>query len=209
MSRLPAGNVGCYHWQYSYQNLFNFLQIVCMSTCQNTHPGKVDKPYAILCTQHMSFCLLKLWGCSPVAEQKLLWHQREHDRKSWRSRRKKQSSPTKGRANSLFVQYPQPEIWKERRFLGDIPNLTAGGPGQAAAGNPAGYEGLQRPLPTTSTAIVSEEQFELCFQGGWFPPSISKAEESEQQFQDCIPAHLCLLPDSLLTLQPFQAASFK
>lgn len=26
--------------QYSYQNLFNFLQIVCMSTCQNTHPGK-------------------------------------------------------------------------------------------------------------------------------------------------------------------------
>lgn len=39
-SRLPVGNAGCYHWQYSHQNLYNFLQIICISTCWNTHPGK-------------------------------------------------------------------------------------------------------------------------------------------------------------------------
>lgn len=39
------------------------------------------------------------------------------------------SRALKGRANSLFVEYPQPEIWKERRFLGDMPKLTAGDPG--------------------------------------------------------------------------------
>lgn len=85
------------------------------------------------------------------------------------------------------MQYPQPETWKEKRFLGDIPNLTADGPGQEAAGDPAGYEGLQRPLPSpplpgTSTAIIPEEQCQLCLQEGPLLPSISKAEESRQQF---------------------------
>lgn len=40
ISRLPVANVGCYHWQYSHQNLFNFSQITCTNTCWITHPGR-------------------------------------------------------------------------------------------------------------------------------------------------------------------------
>lgn len=37
------------------------------------HPSRKerDKPYAILWAQHIFLCLLKPWGCSPAAEQKL------------------------------------------------------------------------------------------------------------------------------------------
>lgn len=62
-----------------------------------------------------------------------------------------------------------------------------------AVRDPVGYQGLQRaltslPLPTTSTAIIPEEQSQLCFQGDRLLPSISKAEQSKQQFPDCIPS---------------------
>lgn len=87
ISRLSVENVGCYHWQFSYQNLFNFLQIICMSTCWNTHPGKRWISLVQSCV-HSTFSLV-FSNCSPAAEQKLFWHQREHDRKSWRSGREK------------------------------------------------------------------------------------------------------------------------
>lgn len=99
ISGLSVGNVGCYHWQCSSQNLFNFLTNHLHEYVLE-HPSRKRWISLVQSCVHSTFSLL-FSNCSPAAEQKLFWHQRQHDRKSQRSGRitkKKAELPEQSRA---------------------------------------------------------------------------------------------------------------
>lgn len=170
-SRLPDANVGCYHRQYSYQNVFNFSQIICMSTCWITHPGRSWISLVQSC-EHSTFSFVsstvRLQPCSwaeAVLTSKGAWQKvtEIREKKAELPDQRQSQPPVCAISTARNVErketpwrYPKPDCRWHR--------------GSSCRGSCWIWVSPENPHksspPNYCPAIIPEEQSKLCFQGG-------------------------------------------
>lgn len=119
-----------------YLTFYKSFAWVCAGTPMQK---EMDKPCAILCAQHILLALFKLQPCSWAEADNKGSMTESHGDQGEKSRAPRPKA-------ELLEQHPQPEIWKERRFLGDTPNLTAG--------DPVGHQGPRAPSQLSALPLL-------------------------------------------------------